>query len=267
MKQIPELQAGGGFVKKLSAETEKFYRKKCCPKKKFGQPQVNKDGSEKVREIFDPVWPLKYTQKQINGYIQKITLPSSMFGGVAGKNNIRNASLHRENKYFLTIDLKNYFGNITNKQINQTLRNYGLSWDAARIITKLTTLNGHLPQGAPTSTPLANLVFSVTALKLEAFCVNRDITFTNFVDDLTFSAKKDFRDLTSQLLDILRQDGFFVNYNKIHYRRNSCEITGLIVKNGQMYLQKEMLQRCDRAGIKAYAEAVEKINFTYEKSK
>ena len=151
--------------------------------------------------------------------------------------------------------------------MHQALQTCGFSWREARALTRLTTFEGSLPQGAPTSTTLANIVFSSTALKLAEFCAGKKVVFTNFVDDLTISAAKDFKNLTPQLLEILRQNRFFVNHNKIHYKRNYCEITGLFVRNGQLKLEKEMLLRANLPGVRGYVNAVARHNIACRKTK
>lgn len=172
-----------------------------------------------------------------------------------------------ESRFFLTVDLKDFFTNITNKQVYQTLISYNIPWKEARILTKLTTFKGSLPQGAPSSTALANLVFSSTALALERFSANHGITFTSFIDDLTFSAKKDFKHLTPQIIALIKQNGFFLNQKKIHYTRNVGKITGLIVKKNKISLEKEMSLNLENPRIKAYADSVFKYYSQYEKAK
>ena len=80
--------------------------------------------------------------------------------------------------------------------VYNTLVEKGFSPDVASVITKLTTFKGHLPQGAPTSTTLANLVFLPTGLKLNEIAKQHNLRFTIFVDDVTFSSHNDFKHLT-----------------------------------------------------------------------
>jgi len=188
-----------------------------------------------------------------------------MHGGVPKRNNVLNALCHIDNLFFLTIDLKNFFGNITNTQVHQTLISRGLRWEEARIITRLTTLKGSLPQGAPTSTTLANLAFAPTTKLLEDFCKERDIIFTAFVDDLTFSSSRNFKHLVDQIIAILQNNGFFVNLKKIHYKKGCCEITGVFIKKGKLSLPKSILERVEKVEIRRYVHSVEKQYKTHLK--
>lgn len=236
-----------------------LYYKECSRRKmKFGSPQINSDGSPRMRDIIQPVYSLKILQRQLNNQLKELELPDCMYGGIEERNNVGNAFQHNNGKYFFTVDLKRFFSNITNSRINQMLISRGFNWQEARIITNLTTYKGSLPQGVPTSTTLANLSFAPTAMLLEKFCKERQITFTVFVDDLTFSSSRCFKQHTNKILEMLKQNRFFVNKNKIHYRKGSCEITGIIVRNGSLFLPNEILNHQNKLGVKGYISAVAK---------
>jgi RNA-directed DNA polymerase len=189
-----------------------------------------------------------------------------MYGSIEELNNIDNALQHINNKFFLTIDLKNFFGNITHTQINEVFTVNNFPCKEARILTKLTTYKGQLPQGAPTSPVLANLAFAKTALQLQAFIEKQNITFTTFLDDLAFSSLKDFKFLIPDLLKIIRDNKFYPHHKKIHYRTDKCEITGLIVGNGKLRLTDEMQREALRnPRIMAYAQTVKKQYDEYVK--
>ncbi len=209
-----------------------------------------------MRKITRPVERLKIVQKQINNCLKEYDLPDCMYGGVSEKNNFDNAVPHKSSRYFLTIDLRNFFGNITNAIIYQTLINNRFTWKEAREITIISTYKGSLPQGAPTSTVLANLSFAPTAIILEDFCRERNIIFTVFVDDLSFSSCQCFEHDIHEICQLIKKGGFFVNHKKIHYKKNCCEITGLYVKRGKLSLHKNILININKPGIKEYINSV-----------
>ncbi|MFD0765739.1 reverse transcriptase family protein [Mucilaginibacter lutimaris] len=202
------------LFKAISNNSGGLYKPKTQAKMKFGKPQLDENGAERKRDMFSPDYQLKRKQREVNHLLKPIGLPFSMYGGISKRSNIENAQMHVDSKFFLTIDLKNYFNNISNDQVYQTLIGYGINKRISRAITRISTVNYALPQGAPTSTMLANLVFASTAIELEALCAKRKIIFTNFVDDLTFSSKKDFKQLIPQILALLKKNGFVVNQKK-----------------------------------------------------
>ena len=121
MKSLYELYSQLGvnksFLTYLSSNTDKLYYKAIKPKMKFGKPQVVENYC-KLRLLTPPVQSLKVIQKSICTHLQKIALPHCMYGSIAGRSNVLHALQHVENKFFLTIDLKDFFTRINNKQVH-----------------------------------------------------------------------------------------------------------------------------------------------------
>nr|WP_294942551.1 reverse transcriptase family protein [uncultured Mucilaginibacter sp.] len=247
-------------MRTLDTSPEKLYHRRTQPKKKFGRDQVDKNGSTRMRSIRMPSEYLKLKQRELIVPLQSLPTPHCMYGGVKGKNNIANAKRHESGNFFLTVDLRSFFANIGRNRIYKTLVERGFTHTEAYKITRLSTLDGVLPQGAPTSTAIANLVFSATASLLDQFCIPYGITFTVFVDDLNFSSKSDFEKHVPEILAIIKDNQFFINHRKVHYRRGCCEITGLIVKNKKLHLEKKMSQNLHVPGVNAYAKLVNTYN-------
>jgi RNA-directed DNA polymerase len=244
-------------ISRIIYNPDKYYYETDQPKKKFGKNQIDKNGDIRYRHLIPPVDSLKSIQSDICVLLQKITLPDCMFGSVKGSNNIINSLEHIENEFFFKVDLKNFFGNITCKQVHYTLMKHGYSWNVARIITRLTTHKYQLPQGAPSSPVIANLVFADTAKRLDLLARSNDITFTTYLDDLVFSSKKDFKKLHSIFLQVIKSDGFYTNYDKIQSKHHICEITGLRVGKGKIRLIPEMLKESlHNRQIRGYANSV-----------
>lgn len=237
-----QLGVNKNFLHSITSNIDEYYYKKIKPKKKFGRYQEGDNNTIKLRHLIPPVQALKLIQEKICNHLQKIDLPDCMYGAMPGSNNVFNALQHIENKYFFTIDLKNFFPKINNNQVHSTFIDNGYCWEAARIVTKLTTYNYGLPQGAPTSPVIANLAFKQTALELVEIINEHDITFTTFLDDLTFSSKKDFKYLQAPILKTIRANHFFPHHKKIHYRKNICDVTGLFVGNGKLKIHPQMLE-------------------------
>src|SRR5688500_2558376 len=98
------------------------------------------------------------------------------------------------------------------------LRENNFSPTVAKTLTELTTYSGALPQGPPSSPIISNLVFVETGNLLFKTASELGITFTTYLDDLTFSSKEDFKSLIPNFLQIIKSQGFIVNHKKIGYR-------------------------------------------------
>ena len=245
-------------INAIASNISNYYSLKIKPKKKYGDFQRDDFGNIRFRELMIPKYILKSRQQKIAQFLNQISLPEYMFGSIVKKNNILNARQHLNHKYFLTIDLKKFFHNINHHQVNTMFYNNGFSPSTSRILTKLTTYQASLPQGAPSSPIIANLVFLQTSNKLSKLAKNNEITFTTFLDDLTFSSNRCFKSLIPKIIAILKQDNFYPAYNKIHYRQNYCEITGLFVKGSVLELPYIMTKKSkSNFYIKSYEKQVQ----------
>ena len=240
-------------------------------KKKLNKPQyVAKFGEYWTRVINPPKGEMKEIQKQINGYLVKnIEMPAYAFGGVKGKDNIRNARHHKGQKYVFQTDLKDFFPNINHKMVYEMYVRVGFSPDVASLLTKLTTYRGYLPQGAPTSTTIANLVFMPTGMALQSIAEREGLRFTTFVDDVTMSSQTDFKHVVPEIVETITSNGFRISHGKTTYRSGVTDITGVKMLNNSMAvtdkfsnaLAKEEDKTTLRAkGLLNYKERLKKIS-------
>lgn len=194
-------------------------------------------------------------------------MPEYAYGGIKNRDNIVNAKQHQGKKYKFTTDLKDFFPSISNKSVYAMFINNKFSPDVSSILTKLTTYKGSIPQGAPTSTTLANLVFCQTGKNLYEFSKKNELTFTSFVDDLSFSSKKDFKDKVPYILEIITKD-YKISHQKTHYSRNP-NITGLHPMNNWLKLPTSFHEKLktigdmsidQQKGLFRYRQRVQEIN-------
>lgn len=238
---------------------------------KTGKQLVDQFGNPRTRDLYPSIHQLEQVQERIHKrLLKKIKLPNYCFGGITGRDNIQNAKMHQGNKYFFTTDLRNFYPGISHRQVYKALQSKGFAPEVAHIITKLTTYKGMLPQGTHTSPFLANLVFTSAGLDIDAYCNERGFTFTSFVDDLTISAKMDFKPLTRDIIKMIKDKGFKISHNKTFYNTKPV-VTGVIVQqNGldlsETYkLQIEMLRLTypeSAAGKQNYLNRVKEIGKT-----
>ena len=249
------------IVSCITTNISNYYSPKLKPKKKFGDFQRDDAGNIKYRQLFVPDFILKSRQQYIARLLNQVHLPHYMYGSIEGKNNIQNAQQHLNKKYFLTIDLKNFFSNINHRQVYKVFCRLGFSPSVTRILTQLTTYQASLPQGAPSSPVIANLIFLNTAEKLYSLAKSNNITFTTFLDDLTFSSNYDFKDIIPKIISLISNNRFQVAYEKIHYRKGYCEITGLFVKRGVLELPYVMQHKAkSNYCLWAYENQVQQYN-------
>jgi len=226
------------------------------------KPAYTKFGEYWTRTINPPKNELKDIQKLINGYLVKsIPIPDYAYGGIKRKDNIRNARFHKGQKYIFQTDLKDFFPFITNKMVYEMYVRNGFSHDVSSLLTKLTTYNGHLPQGAPTSTTIANLIFVPTGLELQSIAEREGLRFTTFVDDVTMSSQSDFKHIIPEIVETIISHGFKISQGKTTYKSGITEITGVKMLNNSLTVTNKFNNAYERVEDKSSPRAKGMINY------
>jgi len=262
------------FIGQLTNDIDKYYNEWVEEKidKKTGKPKIFKDGTIKKRVIRPSKGELKIIQKRIKSKIlSKIELPNNVHGGVKKRSNISNAKPHQGNKYQFTTDLQDFYPNISSKRVYETFLELKYSTHFSHLITKLTTWKFELPQGTPTSTHIANLVFLKTDIALIELCNNLGITYTRYVDDLTFSSQQDFKPHLNTILEIVKSDGFNISYRKTKYKGEQ-NITGIDVflhkiDAPQKIIERVAQEQTSNSGVKPLTNYLNNIRSTNRRKK
>lgn len=211
---------------------------------------------EKTRRIDNPVLILKEIQKRIQErLLSDISLPDHMHGGVTGRSPITNASKHVKAPLVVSLDIRKFFPFVSNKHVFHVWKDVlGCSPTIARLLTQLTTFERHLPQGASTSTTLANIVLAESDHKIKFLCSEQHIAYTRFVDDLIFSGESS-RSIINSVVKILKKAGFRVPHAKMRLMgpRKRHQITGIVV-NGEIAVPREK-----RANIRAAIHSLQSL--------
>jgi len=256
-------------VEQLISKMDTYYKEWVEQKmdKKTGDLKKYKDGTIKQRIIRPSLKELKVIQTNIkNRILAPIKLPDSVHGGVKKKSNVSNAKPHQGNKYQFTTDLQEFYPNINSQKVYDTLIGLNFSPHYSHWLTKLTTWKYELPQGTPTSTHIANLVFLSTDLTLIELCKLHGITYTRYVDDLTFSSQQDFRPILNDILNIVTSNDFKLSYRKTKYSGKQT-VTGIEVFLNKIdapekIRQKSKLELETNADIKPYTNYLNNIRKT-----
>jgi RNA-directed DNA polymerase len=175
-----------------------------------------KDSSRKTRRIDCPEGELKSVQRRIErALLYPVMFPPHIFGAVRSRSIHDNASFHLGAPLLVTIDIRSCFPTISNKQIYRTWTNtLGCSARVGKLLTRLTTFQRRLPQGAPTSPALANLFIWSIDEPIRAECARLNIRYSIWIDDLAFSGKR-AREIIEFAVRALAQERLAVSRRKI----------------------------------------------------
>lgn len=188
----------------------------------------------KTRPIDHPIGNLLAVQKRLKKVLDRIKLPDYLHGGIKGKNPSTNASCHTKKKIVLNFDLESFFPSVRPWQVYKAFLSIGCSPDVSHYLTQLVIYNGCLPQGAPTSTAIANLVIQPLAYRINTLALNHKSNYSQFVDDGTISGPIYLEKLKPLIEKIIQQESFRSKPGKFKIQHHSKEqtVTGIKVNQG-----------------------------------
>ena len=141
-----------------------------------------------TRAIEAPNDKLKALQRRI---LQRLLNPLPMHpaatGFVRGRSIVDNARPHVGRGVVINLDLADFFSSITAERGTTAFRGLGWSAEAATILSRICTHEGRLPQGAPTSPAISNLVCRRLDERLTKLVKRFDGRYTRYADDMTIS--------------------------------------------------------------------------------
>ena len=232
-----------------------------------------------VREISAPSDELKRIQRRILGRVLKgLRAHDAAHGFERGRSIVTNARVHCGQEVVIRMDLIDFFPSTQATRVQRYFRRVGWNRPAARLLTRLCTDQGGLPQGAPTSPRLSNLVNYKVDARIAGMVAAMGGRYTRYADDLTFSFPAEppeddwvirsgppmpflldehpskIRFLRSFVRRVMREAGYRVhrrkkmNVRRPHHRQ---EVTGLVVN------EKVNLPRSTRRWLRAVAHRME----------
>jgi hypothetical protein len=154
-----------------------------------------KTGKEKYRYIQSPEPRLKYVQTQVAGKIlDKADLPEYITGFRKGIGARVTAEKHAGKNIVVSLDINNYFNSIKQTHLLELFTDFfHYPERVAKILSEICTYKYFVPQGAPSSPSLSNLVgYYFFDEKVKSIAENYGFTMTRYADDITLSTDLDF---------------------------------------------------------------------------
>lgn len=241
------------FSRRVSPVTH--YKKFYLPKKSGGK-----------RLISAPMPRLKQAQYWIlENILNKVPVHGAAHGFVFTRSILSNAHLHVGRQTVMNLDVKDFFPSIHYKRVKGLLQQLGYSEKIATILGLLCTeavteeveIDGRtyfvqkgnrvLPQGAPTSPAITNILCFKLDHRLQGLAAKHQCHYTRYADDVTFSWNGN--DVNAQQMvwrvkKILADEGFEVHPEKVRimHKGSRQEVTGIVV-NQQLGIDREKLRR------------------------
>jgi len=244
--------------------------------------EIRKRGANSSnRTISAPAKSLKIIQSKLAQVLSSVYLPKvSVHGFRKGKSILTNAEKHTNQKYVLNIDLADFFPSINFGRVRGMFMAtpYNLNEKVSTVLAQICCFNNELPQGAPTSPIVSNMICAKMDSQLRILAQQSRCNYTRYADDLTFSTsspkfpaqlasiitkeKSNYLQLGEQLKTIIESNGFQINYEKVRLQTKTHrqEVTGLVtnqfpnVKRKYIRQVRAMLHAWEKYGLEKAEE-------------
>lgn len=215
------LGIGPGLIISMMRRPQRHYRSFSMKKS---------DGSERL--ISAPRTYLKTVQWWIlENILGAIEYADCVFGFRKGKSIRDNALYHSKSTHILNVDIESFFSTISDKQVHAIFLDLGYGHSTASALTRLCTLNGSLPQGAPTSPSLSNYVMKPVDLMLCDLAQRFGLQYSRYADDMTFSSASVIPyEIVDQIKSVVGSAGFSLKSTKTRFKGlgGRREVTGIV---------------------------------------
>lgn len=218
------------FVAKAINAPEALYREFSLKKKLGG-----------VRRILVPYPSLHQAQNWIKKKIlDQLAVSNSAHAYRKGSSIIKNAEVHANKSSVLTIDLEDFFGTISKNWVINTFSQVGYSPQVAFYLASICCHSGSLPQGAPTSPAISNLICRTLDSRLQGLSKSANLSYTRYADDLAFSGDHIPNRFSKKVAEIVNACGFRTNdlKTKLMTSENRKVVTGINVTRENLSLTR-----------------------------
>ncbi|QFR42866.1 reverse transcriptase domain-containing protein [Sulfurimonas xiamenensis] len=222
----------------------KGYSEKIITKKNGGQRKLN----------IPPTFA-KVVQKKLNTLLQDIYIPPKPVHGFIKsykfdtKNIVSNALKHTKKSIVINVDIENFFNTVNFGRVRGLFisKPFEIDKDIATRLAQLTVFNNELPQGAPTSPIITNLICKKMDFQLLKVAKENSLVFSRYADDITFSTNKqniNIENIISDIEQVIVDNGFKINTSKtrVQLQNQTQTVTGLKV-NQKVNLDRKYIRQ------------------------
>lgn len=224
-----------------------------------------------TRTISAPVTTFKIIQQKLNQVLQAIYKPrNAVHGYVHERSILTNVRGHLQGVLIFNIDLKDFFPSIHLGRVIGLFKSPPLNCKpvVATTLAQICCFNRVLPQGAPTSPIVSNMICAKMDKEISQLARKYDCNYTRYADDITFSTSEDSfstaivkfntdgqLEAGDELRDIIKNNTFNINRDKVTLRnRDQRQIITGLVRNKFPNVRREYVRK-----IRAMLHAWEKF--------
>jgi RNA-directed DNA polymerase len=217
------------------------------PARRYTAFQLERKHGGPPRVIHAPVKPVKLIQATLaSGLKSYYRIPHVVHGYVPARSIVTKARVHRRQRWVLRVDLENFFPSINFGRVQGLFLKPPFSFppEVASLLANICCHNNQLPQGAPTSPLISNLICRRLDRTLALLAAGERCYYTRYCDDLVFSTSRPsfpsnlasvdshtgFARAATSLRQVIENNGFRLNETKTILRKRTQRqlVTGLV---------------------------------------
>ncbi len=227
----------------------------------YSKVQIPK-GNGEMRELSVPDGILKYVQSRIVKTIlvhEEVSCYATAYR--YGGSTVKNARVHVGRDAILKLDIRKFFDHVIYPMVKERVFRAEKYSEQNRVLLSVLCLyHDALPQGAPTSPHISNIILREFDNTVGEWCASRGIRYTRYCDDMTFSGEISPREVTAFVKAELRKLGLFLNPKKTVYAKRGMKqtVTGIVVNeklNTPAEYRRKLRQElyyCKKFGVKSH---------------
>ena len=154
---------------------------------------------------------LKLAQKRTLRWLTCRTTPHPCSACVKGRGTHWTYQRHARHPAMLRLDISNFFPSVRETAVEEGLVRLGACEPMAKALVRLVTLSEVLPQGAPTSVAIADIVLFPLDMRLAGMARKHGFTYSRYVDDITLSGGTRLRRFERRTRNIVTESGWEPN--------------------------------------------------------
>lgn len=196
----------------------------------------------KDRPIQEPKPRLQAIHRRVHRLLSRVMVPSYLHSALKGRSYLSNAKSHVASDPMIKVDIRKFFASVPESAVIRFLRNdCRCRSDVAKIFASLLVCNGKIATGSSASPLLSYYAFKPMFDEIAALAAELGLTFTCYVDDMTFSGAAANNSALMRVRQIIARYGLQSHKARLFKANTPKVVTGVCLVNDGISVPNKLL--------------------------